>query len=126
MQPTDAEKAQMDAIFQQELKNLPERKRRTFLRNLEKLKNTPVSGKNIQPKVNQAFSTLFSNSAEEEESNLKERKNTKDWKVEAEMHLQMLKLCVGKERKSAFEDEDDEDFDSDEFGDDLSESDWRP
>ena len=35
--PTPTERAQMDSKFQQELKSLSERKRRTFLRYLEKL-----------------------------------------------------------------------------------------
>lgn len=42
--PTSAEKAQMDAKFQHELKGLSERKRRTFLRYLQRLENPKKTG----------------------------------------------------------------------------------
>lgn len=42
--PTQTEKAQMEAKFQQELKALSERKRRTFLRYLERMEKSKEEG----------------------------------------------------------------------------------
>ena len=42
--PTDSEKAQIDAKFQQEIKALSERKRRTFLRYLERMEKKSKKG----------------------------------------------------------------------------------
>jgi len=42
--PTPTEKARMDAKFQHELKGLSERKRRTFLRYLDKLEKPKKTG----------------------------------------------------------------------------------
>jgi hypothetical protein len=46
--PTDSEKAQIDAKFQQEIKALSERKRRTFLRYLERMGKTSKKGTQYQ------------------------------------------------------------------------------
>merc|ERR1712071_524535 len=94
-EPSVAEKARMDSKFQQELKGLPERKRRTFMRYLQKLE---------KPKE-----------TDEDSSPSDEKPKDKNWMEEAEKRLQLLKLEVEKGNKDDDEDDwsdsDDDDFD---------------
>jgi len=95
--PTPTEKARMDAKFQHELKGLSERKRRTFLRYLDKLE---------KPKKTE--------DDDDDSAPSEGKQKNVNWMEEAEKRLQLLKLEVEKR------DKDDDDFWGDSDDDDFS------
>lgn len=118
----------MDAKFQHELKALSERKRRTFLRYLERLEKSKAGclvfyyNFALYNHILPLLLLLAHGDAETGEDNAK----SQNWMEEAEKRLELLKLEVEKEAGDEEDEDDWEDSDEDEDKDDFSDDDSNP